>query len=294
MVNKLHSKYKILTWNILYSPNFLERLPEIARLIKNSKADIALLQEINTAYTVEAVAAFGQIGYKLHLDDKLGKKICVGIAYNPTVFTAVDQESSLDVPFRAMSLDLVPTGQGIIRRTPTYITPDGDHHRDTPLSYASNILTVISYHGHWGGLYQAERLAEVAQIDQFAGNKSNAVIIGGDFNATPNEPAISYLRGDTLHGDEGTMWVDSQILSRELSGTTPYNTSLTHGSMVEANSKLDLDWLPERRIDYLLSYGYSYGRPYGFDGRYHDPSLSRARTLSDHAPVIAGLLSLDR
>lgn len=74
MVNKLHSKYKILTWNILYSPNFLERLPEIARLIKNSKADIALLQEINTAYTVEAVAAFDQIGYKLHLDDKLGKR----------------------------------------------------------------------------------------------------------------------------------------------------------------------------------------------------------------------------
>ena len=62
-MNELRTKYKILTWNILGTDNYLERINHIAEFIKQSGANIALLQETNDDYLKQTIEAFDKIGY---------------------------------------------------------------------------------------------------------------------------------------------------------------------------------------------------------------------------------------
>ena len=106
----------------------------------------------------------------------------------------------------------------------------------------------------------------------------------------PGEPAIQYLRGNLLVDGQATYWVEAQDLVQQLGGPAPYGTSFTHGPIVDGNQRFNIHRTPERRIDYLFNYGFSYGRQYAFDGWSHSLDINRARSLSDHAPLIAGLL----
>ena len=291
-MNELRTKYKILTWNILGTDNYLERINNIAEFIKQSGANIALLQETNDDYLKQTIEAFDKIGYVIRLqpgNKEAGNMSGIGVAYDPHYFLEVSITSRLNEPFRALAIDLLPTSKAPLTKRPAkYISTD--HQYEPPLDFGNDILTVISYHGHWGAFAQPRRLDQIRVIDNYAKEKGNAVILGGDFNAMPGEPAIQYLRGDLLVDGQATYWVEAQDLVQQLGGPAPYGTSFTHGPIVDSNQRFNIHRTPERRIDYLFNYGFSYGRQYAFDGWSHSLDINRARSLSDHAPLIAGLL----
>lgn len=291
-MNNLQTKYKILTWNVLENSHYEQRIPLIAQFIRQSGADIVLLQETNDQFAELAVTEFAKNSYTLKLrpgSPTRGSISGVGIAYDHQKFQELAPTLKLSTTFRAMALDLLPIGKSTKRRPAKYIS-ETIPHPDTPLDYGSDILTVISYHGHWGTFAQPERLNQVILLDQFAKEKGNAVILGGDFNALPNEPAIQYLLGNLIQDRQSTYWVESQALIEQLGGPRPYGTSFAHGQLVDQNLRFDLHRTPERRIDYLFNFGFSYGREYAFDGWNHMLDIDKARQLSDHAPLIAGIL----
>lgn len=276
----------------MWGDSYPERLDSIASYINGLAPDIILLQEIDKNYEQQTIDAFASYDYTLKVRTGKGafhQDSSIGIAYRPTVFKEVDDPRPLDVNFEAMSLDLVSIETGVIRAEAQYVNPSHMQY-EPPLRFASNILTVVCYHGYWGGLAQPVRLRETAEIDRYIRSKNNAAIVGGDFNARPNEPAVSYLRGDYIYEDKGTLWVEAQECAQRLSGAPIYNTSFAHGPIVETKANYDTTHMPERRIDYLFSYGFAYARPYAFDGATRITELESARTLSDHAPILAGVL----
>ena len=291
-MNELRTKYKILTWNILGTDDYLERINHIAEFIKQSGANIALLQETNDNHFKQTIEAFDKIGYVIRLqpgNKEAGNMSGIGIAYDPHYFLEVSMTNRLNEPFRALAIDLLPTSKAPLTKRPAkYISTD--HQYEPPLDFGNDILTVISYHGHWGAFAQPRRLDQIRVIDNYAKEKGNAVILGGDFNAMPGEPAIQYLRGNILVDGQATYWVEAQDLAQQLGGPAPYGTSFTHGPIVDGNQRFNIHRTPERRIDYLFNYGFSYGRQYAFDGWSHSLDINYARSLSDHAPLIAGLL----
>ena len=291
-MNDLITKYKILTWNVLENSDFQTRIYDIAKFIKQFGADIALLQETNDRYAEQTIEAFKNIGYIVRLQAGNPERDIsgVGVAYNPHRFVEVTTNKHLSVPFRAMSIDLLPVEKAPATHRPVKYISQDKHGFETPLDYGNDILTVISYHGHWGAFAQPQRLQQIVAIDTFAHNKGNAVILGGDFNAMPAEPAIQYLHGDSIINGRATYWVEAQDLVQQLGGPTPYGTSFTHGPIIDSRPRFDLHRTPERRIDYLFNYGFSYGREYAFDGWRHALDTNEARSLSDHAPLMAGLL----
>lgn len=289
----LQTRYKILTWNILENHDYETRIYKVAEFIKQSGATIALLQETNDDYSSQTIQAFEQIGYVVRLqpgDKRAGDISGIGIAYDPHFFLETTTTKHLSGQFRAMSLDLIPVNKDPQAKRPTKYVSVSNHQYESPLDYGNDVLTVISYHGHWGAFAQSKRFQQAEFINDFASSKGNAVILGGDFNAMPTEPAIQYLRGDLIVNERSTYWVESQDLIQQLGGPAPYGTSFAHGQIIDSQPRFDLHRTPERRIDYLFNYGFSYGREYAFDGWHHALDIDRARSLSDHAPLIAGLL----
>lgn len=279
-----------MSWNILWNKGYIERLPNIIHFITAEAPDILMLQEIPYEHIDQTVDAFGLAGYKLSVLYQSPEMLStVGVGYNPNTFREHPRGEQLSVDFRALSLDLIPSDKEYVER-PVVNVNDLQPDFSTPIDYGNDVLTVISYHGMWGALAQPQRLEQIRLIDQFAKKKGNNVVLGGDFNATIHEPGPQYLLGHQIVDGQSTYWVETQELIAEMGGRQPVNTSLTHGLAANSEHRFDLNRTPERRIDYIFSYGYNYGRQYGLDGWTQLHETKRAYELSDHAPLVAGLL----
>lgn len=294
-IKTLKTKYKILTWNIRIHKNYEKRLGDIVKFIKELNPDIALLQEVDCEFLDQTVDQFKKAGYHLVLHPNAkNMEGTSAVAYDRKTFKEHRPVKRLasQIVFDATVVDLIPNDKLTIRdKAPKYVGPeDRSADTETPLDYGNDILSVISYHGSWGGIAQTVRLNEIMVIDKIAKAKGNAVILGGDFNATPNEPAIKFLTGSQAINGTSTLWVEAQDLILEMGGREPIKTSFNHGPIVDVEAKFNTHYAPERRIDYLFNYGYSYGRQYAFDGWEYQIDLDRARELSDHAPLMAGIL----
>lgn len=113
-------------------------------------------------------------------------------------------------------------------------------------------LAVCSYHGAWGAFRQRERLDEARLLDARLSRRAakGAVLLCGDFNAMPDEPAIRLLSG---LAEAPTFWTEAQDTAAMLGRGGPYPTVLPGASAeaaVTARSQgLDPRLVPGRRID---------------------------------------------
>lgn len=85
-------------------------------------------------------------------------------------------------------------------------------------------LTVCSYHGAWGAFRQRERLDEARLLDARLSRRAakGPVLLCGDFNAMPGEPAIRLLSGLT---EAPTFWTEAQDTAVMLGMGGPYPTA---------------------------------------------------------------------
>lgn len=153
-------------------------------------------------------------------------------------------------------------------------------------------LTVCSYHGAWGAFRQRERLDEARLLDARLSRRAakGPVLLCGDFNAMPGEPAIRLLSGLT---EAPTFWTEAQDTAAMLGMGGPYPTALP-GTSAEAaataeSQGLDSRLVPGRRIDYMFSFGWNYGRPGGWTGEVSVEDTG----LSDHALLTARTVGRD-
>lgn len=131
--------------------------------------------------------------------------------------------------------------------------------------------TVITVTAHlcWGGNMERERLVQLTAIDarvrglveQYK-DHSPMVVLTGDFNTTPESDSLRFMKGLGAGADGSyTFWTDVwETLGSEENEATVVNSN--HWAKLTAKGhNIHLPHLmPNRRIDYVLSYGWSYGK----------------------------------
>ena len=160
------------------------------------------------------------------------------------------------------------------------------------------LVNVFSSHGPWGFQNEGKRLRTAESInekavylnEQYTGSIS---VFGGDFNADPQSRSIRYLTGQDLASDNesSTLWVDAHTLVGDSSNyTTTDHASNLYGQRTARSVGISHpEYLPKRRIDYILTYGWAYGKigcPVDFGYLEHESG----EEFSDHSSIWAKML----
>lgn len=158
---------------------------------------------------------------------------------------------------------------------------------------------IISTHFTWGTAKENKRLEnaykldmEIAKTTPFYLNHEKQeifTILGGDLNSEPDSATLRFLLGKDIYKGHSTQYIDSFLVdNKNIYTSTPKNKYFIRTALNNnfPNPKL----LPERRIDYILSRGYNYGRvgsPLGSKILSTDPIYY----YSDHYPIEAEIIA---
>ena len=132
----LQTKYKILTWNVLWKHDYEQRIFNMAAFIKQIGVNIVLLQETNDQFAAQTIEAFSQNGYVIRLqpgNPTTGGASGIGVAYDPHYFIETNTDQHIDEAFQAMSIDLLPTNKApLVKRPVKYIGNQDNHQYESP------------------------------------------------------------------------------------------------------------------------------------------------------------------
>lgn len=272
----------LATMNVLNrDDNYLNRVDGImSMLINHAHTDVICFQEVRLDKINEFADMLNERGYGFtwRREPMHNKLDTVGIAYNMRSMHMIGSSEPV-YGVEALKAHLV------------YNNDDTRH------------IGVITYHGDWGATMQASRLRELSVINRLSVSMSRyPVVLAGDFNARPNERSIRYIRGESegLNDKDWAYWIEAQDMKESLIGSKPFMTSLNTGlaTMTAANQSIDASYYPERRIDYIFTHGFTYGKQGGFtgDASTYDGFINDDGTwvgvnmLSDHRPVLASII----
>lgn len=274
----------VATMNVLHDETrYLERIAGIATLMRERNVAVVSLQELRNDSIEEVSGLFELMGYSLRYRKEVvhNEEDTVGIAFDASMLTEKNPAKSI-------------YGIEAIR---THLVTRDDSKRE---------VVIVSYHGDWGHLKQQSRLSEVSSLSEYLAKATVPVILGGDFNAVPMERAIRYMRGEEqgVREDDWTYWVEAQDYSSSMKGNRPAASTTISSGMGELSAiphGINPKYLPERRIDYLFSSGWSYGHFAGFTGRVEEPdgvllragdltNWVRMEDISDHRALLADII----
>lgn len=133
-------------------------------------------------------------------------------------------------------------------------------------------LIVISAHLCWGGDREGVRLAQITAID---GNVRDLVetyrdrhpvaLLAGDFNTEPDSDTHRFLAGRGAGTDGSyTRWTDAFETAGDPAEAITVAAANHWARATALGVGIDFpELLPNRRIDYVYTYGWAYGRPGG-------------------------------
>lgn len=162
-------------------------------------------------------------------------------------------------------------------------------------------LHVITAHLTWGSTTEWVRLRQVEKINEYAWkakelNPKAIVIFTGDLNAVDESSTLRYLYGNQEGSrHNGTVWVDAWKMfgteeNRVTSNPESFwgkETAKNHSSSGSIFNSLT----PKRRIDYILSYEWCYGKP-GSPLSFHrfaDTPMENGLEISDHYGIYSDI-----
>lgn len=273
---------RLATMNILNTARvFTERMVAITDQLRELQPDILSFQE----------AIFSAEGKDLddvqRCADALGMTLLVGAAPVPhptkdLTFTNVTLVSS--------RVQVIGSESVILRSQ--HGTGTHPSITQTHLKVNGRLVVIFNAHLPWGSANEPARLTCALQVSEIAAeilqqDPSAIIYFNGDFNTEPDSDTLRYLRSKhVLPGDKTTLWVDAWLMfhAEHEDGHTSRNDG---AEAIETALGVGIAMphlLPRRRIDYILGYGWIYGRPgtplnierFGFG---QTPS---GRALSDH------------
>lgn len=173
------------------------------------------------------------------------------------------------------------TGNAILSRLP--ILESGEFPLDTPgvkipnASYAvlkipsGRALIVVSAHLSWGGDRERERLIQATTIDFHVRTLMAAyqqqdpmAVLAGDLNTDPDSDTIRFLQGKSAGATHGyTYWTDAFTAGDPAEAVTVANDNPWAMETAKLKDIRFPHLLPNRRIDYIWTYGWTYGKPGG-------------------------------
>lgn len=130
------------------------------------------------------------------------------------------------------------------------------------------VWRIGSTHLAWGGVSEGVRLKQIQEIERLARQSelSSSVelvqVICGDFNAQPQSSTLRYITGlDADAEGNSTLWVDAWAAREVAPGYTSTNDNPMSVATALYVGILNPALIPNRRIDYILTRDYAYGKP---------------------------------
>lgn len=258
---------KVVTFNALNSVVLAEeRWGLLLQELHTVQAEVALLQEIRIE-TVELLKLFAeQHGWHV----SVGKMVATGHnldRYYGNV-TLTKQK-----PLKTQIMEVHELSQ------PTAVP--------MLLVYTEEAL-LCNLHMAWGSFAEQSRLTTAHILNRVAEkylqeNPTSLVIAGGDYNTTPDSSTIRYLKGLEPYKHTSTTWTSCWDMVTDI-----FPTARKDGGWAEETAHsvgiLHPGLMPDRTIDYLMSYGWNYGRrgcPVSLE-KFGTSQLSNGYGLSDH------------
>ena len=134
-------------------------------------------------------------------------------------------------------------------------------------SPSGRLWRIGSTHLCWGGFGEGVRLGQVQEIERLAKQAEKhspqelVQVLTGDFNAQPQSATLRYITGlDPDKDGESTLWVDAWATRETAPGYTSTNDNPMTAWIAKSQGILNPEFLPNRRIDYILTRGFAYGR----------------------------------
>jgi exonuclease III len=167
-------------------------------------------------------------------------------------------------------------------------------------------------HLAWGSFAEQKRLESAIQLNHLAEeyqqeHPNSLIISGGDFNTLPESSTLRYLKGLEAHPPwkPGLNTLHNTNLLNKISTTWTsawdifplFPTARKTGGWAEETAKSvgisRPDLLPDRTIDYLMSYGWNYGEkgcPVRME-KFGVSTLDNGYGLSDHYGITVEFLN---
>lgn len=288
----------IVTINALISQaERWERTDRIAEELRTMNPDVVLLQEV----TSEVFDGTSDIL------NRMAERSGMAVA-SYEVFKEWDVLPQNSTPYGGGTFSPFRSGVGILTTLPVvesgraYTTdPNPDvsgHGCYAVLEDGPNILIVFSLHGAWGGDRPQNRenqfihaVHQASYLEKKYASRNPVVVLGGDFNAEPDSAVLRYLTGQQSLNGNGTFWIDAWDYLGEGPGWTFDPSSYWAKSTAHYVGIEHPEFMPMRRLDYLLVKGWVYGRrgqPASVSLCFNDED-ERGATVSDHFGVQATL-----
>lgn len=241
--------FRVSTMNVLHNPiDFEERIHTIWQELTLLDSDTIFMQEVNSEY--------------IPLLNKLSSKDGYVATYSEPVTPLNNSLLSSTAVFVKNSFPV----EKYVKHVKAYKF----HNPNCPIptivetEYNGYKIALISAHFPWGSNCSEtrEKVAESFSVlaDKYT-QKGYKVILGGDFNETPDGLTVKYLRGQSVSITTGcgTFWTDSWLFvenawsTASKEGKYALNTARNVGVIFP-------ELMPERVIDYLMSYGWNFGK----------------------------------
>jgi endonuclease/exonuclease/phosphatase family metal-dependent hydrolase len=282
-MNEINNNLRFATLNFLNKKeDFSLRVQSLVEEIKDKDIQIFALQEILDDVHEELEAALFELGftscsYGGTLDNRRG-----GFNGN-AIFSKI-------VPITYTNFDF--TNDDILVKSE--IIPAVIAH----FQYNNRNVYAMSAHFSWGGKNEGNRIRQATLLSEYADNLRQEdpeciILLGGDLNAIEQSSTVRYLTGlDTNLKQESTLWIDAWKLHGNEGNWSTSDPDTYWGArtakLVGIHNHLEL---PTRRIDYIFSYEWCYGRP-GYPtsfGRFGDKRYNDAREVSDHYGIYSDI-----
>lgn len=276
---------RISTLNLLHNPEHLdERIDFFCSNLLHSAPDVLCLQEVifdsgDTSVYLKRIAAETGLEVVSSLVQHENRK---GLMTGTAILSSLEIISS-----GSFFLDNADPGATIQNASYAVLKH--------PLGSA---VIAITAHLQWGGDKEYGRLTQLMAINSKAGelyetyrDLNPVILLTGDFNALPDGDAVRFMTGKgVVPGHQGAFWTDAWATLGNADNEftmVPDNhwareTAFTCGITVP-------ELMPKRRIDYIMSYGWTYGKHGSLltFSKDYDAVSPLGYPISDHAGLTA-------
>jgi endonuclease/exonuclease/phosphatase family metal-dependent hydrolase len=248
-----YSSFRVSTLNLdHFDDDRLARLSAAASAVERHRSDVVLLQE---------VCDIGGTDSASRLADMLGMTMVV----RSDAGNAILSRPNVSDP-QIVQLSTGRRNAGYGRRAPsdaaTAVVDLGCHR-----------FLMVSTHLSWGSGREDVRLAETLALDAWVSERAPLdpqrdapelyAVLGGDLNSEPSAASVRWLNGLDVQDGRSTLWVDAWRFGMGAGSTSTLSNPFS-GRTAATVGIVRPDQLPDRRIDYLFSRGYAFGRTGAF------------------------------
>lgn len=278
-------QFRIASLNMLHNDiRRSERMQMLIEELQTIDADVLCLQEVRTDGEIDILQTLSDaLNMKFFHKGTDSEDVKSGNMSCNAILSKTQPESNKTIPLGVSGAQAVFLESVMVS-----------------LKFNESEIFIMNAHLAWGGhngwarQHQLELLVRESERVKIK-SPDAVIIIAGDLNEIDSAQPLKYMYGESEgHLVKGTYWVDAWKVhgTSENEITVELNNKLALNTAIGNPSSLFPTVVPPRRIDYILSCGWVYGRkgyPLNFS-RFADIPNVNGYTTSDHYGIYTDIL----